>query len=90
MKIRDSHAKINGDKTEHDMPSGGVEIIAQDGRTLFCISLEKDGAIHVSASGHCKHNGIVLEDGITVRPKASNVVHVYRLESRLPVVKTSK
>lgn len=33
MKIRDSHARINGDEATHDMPSGGLDVIADDGRS---------------------------------------------------------
>lgn len=77
MKVRDSHATINGDTAEFEMPSGGVDIIAEDGRTLFSLTLD-DNQLRVSVSGHCKQNGAVLEDTIFVVPKCSNVVHVGR------------
>lgn len=78
MKIRDSHARLNGSDTEHTMPSGGLDIIADDGRTLLCVTLNKDGSIHLSSAGHCKHNGKMLEDAILVQPRASNCVEIIR------------
>lgn len=78
MKIRDGHATLNGDKTEHEMPSGEVEIIADDGRTLLCIRLEKDGTLDVSAGVFCKHGGNLLDDRLEIRPRACNRVTIRR------------
>ena len=78
MRIRDSFAKINDDKTEHVMPSGGIDIIADDGRSLFSISLNKDGTLRVSAGHCCKHQGVLLDDVMILKPIASNCVTVAR------------
>lgn len=78
MKIRDAHAQLNGDKTEHTMPSGSLDIISDDGRRLFGISLEKDGSIRVDAGHGCKHGGSVYDDILTVKPVAANVVLIQR------------
>jgi len=83
MKIRDGHARLNGDKTEYEMPSGSLDIIADDGRTLFGISLEKDGSIRVDSGSHCKHGGIGFEDTIQIIPRATNVVTVSRPKIKL-------
>lgn len=78
MKLRDSHATLSNDKTEYVMPSGGVQIIADDGRTLFDITLNKDGTIRVGAGHVCKHNGELLDDRILIHPIASNCVNLVR------------
>ncbi len=82
MKIRDSHATINGDKTEYEMPSGGLEIIASDGKTLFSINLNQDGSIRVDAGSYCRHNGAILEDRFRIAPVAANVVAIFKLENK--------
>lgn len=78
MRIRDSFATLNGDKTETEMPSGGLEIIADDGRTLFAIVLNKDGSLHISANDVCKHGGELLDNRPLIRLKASNCFEVLR------------
>ena len=80
MKIRDGYATLNGDKTEHTMPSNSLDIIADDGRTLFGITLNKDGTIRLDTGHVCKHQGILLDDQIQLRPIASNAVLVLRPE----------
>lgn len=77
MKIRDSYAEINGEKETIEMPSGALDVIADDGRTLFCIKLE-DGAIEVSTASFCKHEGRLYDTPISIKPRASNVVRVIR------------
>lgn len=78
MKIRDSHATLSNDEREYEMTSGGLEIISDDGRTLFCIELQKDGSLRVDSGSFCKHNGRLLEDRIQVMPRAANVIEVSR------------
>lgn len=78
MRIRDAHATINGDKTEYAMPSGALDIIADDGKDLFSIALSDDGSIRISAGAFCKHGGVILEDRLYVRPVASNVVTIHK------------
>lgn len=78
MRIRDSHATLNGDATEHTMPSGSLDIIAEDGRTLFNIELRNDGTLRVDAGHRCKHLGVVFDDIIQVTPISSNAIRVSR------------
>jgi len=80
MKIRDGHATMNGDKTEHEIPSGSVDIIADDGQRLFGITLNKDGTIRVNFGNFCKHGGTVLDDRGCIIPIASNCFTVKRNE----------
>lgn len=69
IKARDSYATINGDNTTHDYLNG-IEIIADDGRPLFSISLLEDGSIEVSTNMVVKHNGVMLEDDMHIVPKS--------------------
>lgn len=80
MKIRDSFATINGDSNIIEMPSNGLEIVADDGRTLFRINLNKDGSIDVDTGMLCKHSGKLLDTGMTIRPRATNIVKIERPE----------
>lgn len=78
MKIRDGHATLNGDTTEYPMPSGVVQIIADDGRTLLDIQVQQDGTFRISAGMHCKHGGKILEDNFEIIPIACNCIHLRR------------
>ena len=76
MEVRDSFATLNNDTTIMSMPSGALEIVADDGRTLFYLRVAKDGSLEVSGGDFCKHDGLVLEERISVLPRASNVVYI--------------
>jgi len=80
MKIRDSHAILNGDKTTYTLPSDGLEIISDDGKTLFQIRLEKGAIISVWSGDYCRHEGKVFEDRFLMRPHSSNVVDFLKVE----------
>lgn len=77
MRIRDCHATRNGDELIQTMPSGGLEIVGDDGRTLFSVRL-KDGQLQVMAGGVCKHEGKMLDDRISIIPHSSNHVSIVR------------
>lgn len=79
MKIRDAHATVNGDKKTHTMPSGGLEIVGDDGRSLYTLKL-KDGQLEVQVGGVVKHGGLVLDDKLGVLPIARNCVLITRSE----------
>jgi len=79
MKIRDGHASINNDKTEYTMPSGTVDIIAPDGRSLFSISIVSTG-IEVSACSVIKIGDKLHDEGLLIQPRSSNVVRILRRE----------
>lgn len=78
MKLRDAFATIQGDKTEYEMPSNGVVIIADDGQELFSVMMQKDGSIRVSAASPCVHGGVLLDDRLDIRPVASNSINICR------------
>lgn len=77
MKIRDSYAEINGDKEVVEMPSGALDVVADDGRTLFSLHLN-GGVLEVSTGGLCKHGGEVLDSKIALKPKSTNEVAITR------------
>jgi hypothetical protein len=79
MKIRDSHATINGDDTQYEMPSGGCDIIADDGKTLLSFCLQ-DGGIRIHAGQVTRHGGKILDDCLLVKPHASNCIIIIRPE----------
>jgi hypothetical protein len=62
MKIRDSHAVISGSDEEYEMPSCGLDIIAEDGRTMFSISI-RDNVLSVDGGMVCKHKGLFWMTG---------------------------
>lgn len=76
LKIRDGHAVLNGDKTEYSMPSGTMDIIAEDGRTLFGLTLGKDGTLRIDAGTTCKVDSGILDDRFTIKPVSSNVIEL--------------
>lgn len=80
MKIRDAHATLNGDEIEYTMPSGSLQIVADDGHTLFELGLTKGGVLEVRAGHHCKHAGKVFEDQFRIIPSAANVFYVEKVE----------
>ncbi len=80
MRLRDLHATLSSDTTEYVMPSGGIQIIADDGRSLFDIRLSKEGHIEVSSGHFCKHAGKVLDDYMRIEPRACNLIYIHRNE----------
>jgi len=82
MRIRDAHAAISGDMTEYGIPSGGLEIIADDGRTLFSVWLAKDGALRVKAGHICQHYGKFLDDTLKIKPISTNLIELHRDECK--------
>jgi len=77
MKIRDAHSSITGKFETITMPSGGLEVIGDDGRTMYTIDL-KEGVLRISAGMLCKINGVVLDDSLVIIPHACNVVVISR------------
>ena len=72
LKVRDGHAAINHDSTEYEMPSGSLDIIAEDGRTLYSLSLREGGRLEISGHSTCKHEGVILDQYFTIKPGAAN------------------
>ena len=79
MIIRDGHATISGDETTHELPSGSLDIVSDDGRTLFGITLQATGAIRIDAGSVCKFQGVPMDEVFAITPVASNVVEIFKL-----------
>lgn len=77
MKIRDRNASLNGDDSCYVMPSGGLEIVGDDGRALFSIEI-KDGVLNVQTGVACKHGGKVLDNRLVVIPHSANFLSIAR------------
>lgn len=75
MKVRDGFAKLNGDETTTDMPSGSLDIVADDGRTLFSLRL-KGNVLEVDAGHVCKHGDELLDDRFSISPRAANLIDI--------------
>ena len=78
LTIREGYAKLNGDKTVHEMKSGIIEIVVDAGRALFILSVKEDGALEVRTNEYIKVGDNVLSEALTIRPKAINVVEIAR------------
>lgn len=80
MKVRDAHAATNDDNAVYEMPSGGLEVIGDDGIASFTIHITKTGGIYVSTGSFCKHAGRLLDRGLVLKPRASNSVFIDRVD----------
>lgn len=77
MKIRDAHASINGSSEFFEMPSGGLDILSEDGRPLFGLRI-KDNVLHLNAGHTAKINGVIYEETFVIKPLASNCVEIIK------------
>ena len=79
MKVRCSHASVNGNDEITEFSSGGIEIISDDGKRLFQIRVE-DNVLMVAAGDYCKHNGKILDDSFIIKPRAANCIDIVKPE----------
>ena len=49
-----------------------LQIVAEDGRSLYYISMNKNGELEISTGMSAKHLGTVRDVNLVVLPKASN------------------
>lgn len=79
LYVRDSMTTINGNDDKIEMPSHGMEILANDGNALFSVYIRDDGGIEISTGVSCvKHCGKILDGAVIVQPMSANRVVVYR------------
>lgn len=79
ITIRDCHSVINGSDVTHELPSGGLDIIAENGRdTLWTVHLNKDGSLEVRAGSVCKINNVIHNNTILIYPTACNTIKLIR------------
>ena len=56
-----------------------IDIMADDGRALYHLSLTEDGAIEISLGGMVvKHKGVMLDNKIKINPGSSGSIWVER------------
>ena len=74
MHIETGHAlSSNIEKIE----SNSVRFVAEDGRTMFEVSVGDDGrSIEVRGVDSCNVDGVMYTGSIDVRPRVSNCVYV--------------
>ena len=77
MKIRDAHGSLNGNMETTEIKSDCINIIADDGQTLFSIKLDnKKGSITVKSGHHCFHRGQYLTEDFYIEPVAANSIQI--------------
>ena len=59
------------------IPSGVLDIMADDGSVLFSLHL-KDGALEITTGSVCKHENQILDTGLTITPNYANSVTISR------------
>ncbi len=79
MNTRDLHAKVNGREEVIIFPSGGLEILADDGKTLFSVRLEGNELI-ITGGNMCNHKGNLLDDTFVIKPRSPNCVNLVKVE----------
>ena len=75
MKIRDSFSKLDGSGEVFTAESGGIDILSDDGRTIFSISI-KDNVLRLDAGMVCKIDDLVYEDRFSIKPIAANCIEI--------------
>jgi len=78
MRIRCGYAVIDGSDEIHEFKSGCIQVLADHGNTLWDLSLDEDGGLHISVGGCVKFNGVVLDDRPIIKPHAANCFTVVR------------
>jgi len=79
MKIRDSHNLINGIDETIEFKSRTIDIVADDGRTMFSLSIDGN-ELTLYAGNICKHAGAILDDRFVIKPKSGNCVTIVKTE----------
>jgi hypothetical protein len=71
-----------GIRTGQNVPKQEMErlsILSDTGECLFHISLTKDGILEVEGSTICKHNGVVLLEGLIISPHDNHRIFIQRI-----------
>ena len=66
-----------------ESPIGGqdeITVFAEDNRPMYNLRVLDDGTLEVQSGMIVKHNGIVLDENITITPKDSRTVTIKRIE----------
>ena len=77
MKIRDSYDRLNND-ADSTVYNQSIDIVADDGRTLFSIRMVNMRTIEVSAGLVCKQEGILIDDVFSIKPVSVKRIQIQR------------
>lgn len=77
MKIQTFSDRVDGKNNAIDIDNKGLEIISDDGKALYRVTLI-DGHLIVMSGGFCVHENKQLDDVITVQPLAANKIAIER------------
>lgn len=55
-----------------------LDIIADDGRTLYTIILREDGEMEISTGGCVKQNDVILDSNLEISPNSANMITMSR------------
>lgn len=77
MKIQTFSDRIDGKNNVIDIDNKGLEILSDDGKALYRLTLD-DGKLVVMSGGFCEHENKLLDDVVLVQPLASNKVTIER------------
>jgi hypothetical protein len=74
MKIEIGHSITNDVKT---VDADRVRFVANDGNTMFEVSICKDGrSLEIRGINVCKVDGVLYSETIDIRPRTSNSVEI--------------
>lgn len=79
MIVRDADSVKNGESKTVAIASGTLDVVADDGRTLFSLTLQPDGGLLVTGGVPAKHGGLLLSEKITIEPRDRARVVVRRI-----------
>ena len=80
IKLKATYPVNEDENKEIVIENNSIDILADDGRTLYSLELNEDGQLTVSTSSTVKVNEKILDSQVIVKPKASNVVKISREE----------
>ena len=74
MHIEIGHSLTNNVR---QVDSNCVRFVAEDGRTMFEVTVRKDGhSIEVRGVETCKVDGILYSEALEIRPRVSNCIEI--------------
>ena len=77
MRIQKFSDRIDGKESIIDINKNGLEILSDDGGTLYRLTME-NGKLMVVTGGFCEHENQQLDDVLLVQPLASKKVALER------------
>lgn len=75
MIVRDRSASLNGIDENLECPNG-IVILSSEGQDMLSIQEKSPGVFTISTVCSFKHQGIIFDTDIVIKPVASNTVRV--------------